>query len=403
MHKQGFSSLKDLYHFRGFHAHDLFLTKDAIRVSLRRTGKTGVCPKCGKKRRKKEEEYEREVRDLDVAGRKVTLYFPQYKIHCTHCGYRGMEELDFVDEYSRCTVRFEEYVAALCERMSLKGAAGIAGIHWEAAKRIDKKYMRKRLEGLELTSPTRIGVDEVAYARRHKYLTVVRDVDASRVIWVGEGRRKETLDEFFRNFLGSAKTARIRLAVIDMWDPYIASVRESCPVAEIVFDKFHIAKKANEALDCVRKQEFADACRDERRRMKHKRFLILRRNDALDDEQREDVDCLMKRNKTLYKSYLLKEQLSSILDEPRLDVAVGRLGRWFRNVKKAGIPQFEKLVKTFRNYLYGILNYFKHRVTNAASEAFNNKIGLLKRIAYGFHDLEYFKLKIICCCWKNSS
>jgi transposase len=263
--------------------------------------------------------------------------------------------------------------------------------------------MKKRLAGLEQTSPVRIGIDEVAYARRHKYLTVVRDVDASRVIWVGEGRRKETLDGFFRNFLGSAKTARIRLAVIDMWDPYIASVGECCPGAEIVFDKFHIAKKANEALDQVRKQEFADASRDERKRMKHKRFLILKRNDTLDEEQKEDVDCLMKRNKTLYKSYLLKEQLSSILDEPRLDVAAGRLGRWFRNVGKAGIPQFEKLVKTFRNYLYGILNYFKHRVTNAASEAFNNKIGLLKRIAYGFRDLEYFKLKIICCCGSNSS
>jgi len=402
MHKQGFSSLKDLYYFRGFRARDLFLTKDAILVSMKRTGKTGVCPKCGKKRRKAEAEYEREVRDLDIAGRKAMLYFTQYKIHCTHCGYRGMEELDFVDEYGRHTVRFEEYVAVLCERMSLKGAAAIAGIDWKTAKHVDKKYMRKKLAGLELTSPTRIGIDEVSYARRHKYLTIVRDVDASRVIWVGEGRKKETLDEFF-HFLGSAKTAGIRLVVLDMWDPYIASVRESCPAAEIVFDKFHVVKKANEALDGVRKQEFADASCGERKRMKHKRFLILRRNDTLGEKQKEDIDCLMKRNKTLYKSYLLKEQLSNILDELEIDVAVSRLNAWFRNVKKAGIPRFEKLVRTVRNYLYGIINYFKHLVTNAASEAFNNKIGLLKRIAYGFRDLEYFKLKIICCCGRNSS
>lgn len=105
--------------------------------------------------------------------------------------------------------------------------------------------------------------------------------------------------------------------------------------------------------------------------MKHKRFLILKRKDTLGEKQKEDIDCLMKRNKTVYKSYLLKEQLSNILDELELDVAVSRLNAWFRNVEKAGIQQF-------RNYLYGILNYFKHRVTNAASEAFmDNKIGLL--------------------------
>ena len=112
-----------------------------------------------------------------------------------------------------------------------------------------------------------------------------------------------------------------------------------------------------------------------------------------EEPQKEDIDCLMKRNKTLHKSYLLKEQLSNILDEFKADVAVSRLNAWFRNVKKAGIPQFvvKKLVRTVRNYLYGIINYFKHRVTHAASEAFNNKIGLLhKRIAYGFRDLEYF-------------
>ena len=215
-------------------------------------------------------------------------------------------------------------------------------------------------------------------------------------------RKKETLDKFFQE-LGSAKTAKIRLVVMDMWDPYIASVKDFCPGAELVFDKFHVAKKANEALDKVRKQEFATASREERKRMKHKRFLILKRRDRLDEKVKEDLDCLMKRNKKLYKSYLLKEQLSSILDELDPAIAMKRLNKWFRNVKKTKIPQFAKLVDTIKNYLYGILNYFKHRVTNAASEAFNNKIGLLKRIAYGFHDLEYFKLKIICCCGRKSS
>ena len=188
---------------------------------------------------------------------------------------------------------------------------------------------------------------------------------------------------------------------MDMWDPYIASVKQNCPLAEIVFDKFHVSKKVNEALDKVRKQEFAKAGTEKKKEMKHKRFVILKRNKNLEPKQKEDLKSIMKRNKRLYKAYLLKEQIADILDEPKEKNAVNRLQKWMKNVKKSRLPQFKKTLQTIQNYLYGILNYFKHKITNAASEAFNNKIGLLKRRAYGYRDLEYFKLKIINNCRRS--
>lgn len=245
-------------------------------------------------------------------------------------------------------------------------------------------------------NPVRIGVDEVAYQKGHNYLTIVRDIDLGKVIWVGFNRTKETLDTFFKEF-GPLKSRAIQVAVIDMWNPYIASVREHTD-ADIVFDKFHISKKVNEALDSVRKQEFAQADPEERKEMKHKRFLILSRNKNVEEDKREELDTLLKQNDTLCKAYLLKEQVLSIFDETELDTALKRLKKWMRNVEKSGIAAYDKIVNTIQSYMYGVLKYFKHRLTNAASEAINNKINVIKRRAYGFRDLEYFKLKIIQLC-----
>jgi len=118
----------------------------------------------------------------------------------------------------------------------------------------------------------------------------------------------------------------------------------------------------------------------------------------LDEEKRETLNALMAENERRYQAYLLKEQALDIFDERDEDNARKRLDKWFENVKEAGLSQFDSVVKTIRSYLYWISNFFKYRLTNAASEAFNNKISILKRRAYGFHDLEYFKLKILKSC-----
>jgi transposase len=142
-----------------------------------------------------------------------------------------------------------------CAMMTLTDVAAVAEIDWKAAKRIDKKYLSRLGIGLDDLNPTRLGIDEVAYEKDiDSYLTVVRDLDIGRVIWVGQRREKETLDAFFTE-LGAEKCARIEVCVLDMWDPYIASVHEHTH-AEIVYDLVHVAQKITDAVDTVRKQEF---------------------------------------------------------------------------------------------------------------------------------------------------
>lgn len=393
-YKQRFR-FKDFYQFEGFKFRDSYLEDGAILIELTRTRSTGICPCCGIRCRHIHHTRSRRVRDLSVVNTPVFIAFTSYQLDCA-CGYNGYETLSFVDEYSRYTRRFEERVVILCVKMTIKDAASELGISWDAVKNIDKKHLRKYLIPLDEAHPTSIGIDEIAYEKGQHYLTVVRDGDLGKVIWVGEGRKKESLDEFFKA-LGPAKSWAIKRVVMDMWDPYIASVRANTD-ALIIFDKFHIAKKINEAVDAVRKQEFAKADPSERKAMKHKRFLILARRKNLDEEKRETLRELITINTTLEIAYLLKEQVLDIFDERNREVALSRLAKWFRNVADAGIESFDAVVKTMQHYIYGIINYFDCPLTNAASEGFNNKINVIKRRAYGFRDLEYFKLKILETC-----
>lgn len=392
--------VKRNFHFKGYAFEGLHVLPKETEVFLKRTRKTGECPDCWRRRCRIEELYTRRIRDLDFRGKCIIVFTPA-KIHC-HCGYRGLEKLDFVDKYSFCTNRFEEYVFLLCQKMNLKDTAELVQLDWKTVKGIDKKFLKKQLVPLSESSPKNIGMDEIASSKGHNYMSIVRDEDAKRVLWVGEGRKKETIDGFFFE-LGKVKSAAIKTATMDMWDPFIASVTEHCPNADIVFDKFHISKKVNEALDSIRKKEFSKADDKERKDMKHKRFLILSRQRRLNDEQRETIDDLKKINASLFEAYLLKEHVLDIFDETNVHGALVRLGKWMANVERLGIEPFLKVISTMRNYWYGIVNYFKYRFTNAASEGFNNKINIIKRRAYGFRDLEYLKLKILQTCgWRSS-
>lgn len=386
---------KDLYNFVGFKFCESLISDDSILVVLKRTKKTGTCPCCGRRCRFVHKRRKRRIRDLDVVSSKVYLWFLEFDI-CCRCGYAGVEQLDFADDYSRYTKRFEEKVVVLCRVMCIKDAAKEMRIGWEATKNIDKRNARKYVADLEQVTPKRIGVDEIAYEKGHKYLTVVRDIDLGKVIWTGKNRQKKTLDEFF-NKLGVKKSWNIEEAVCDMWDPYIASIKANTDAA-IIFDKFHIAKSIIEAVDKVRKKEFAKADDTERKNMKHKRFLILARQKNLVSLKQEELRQLLDQNKTLYTTYLLKEQVLDIFDEQNKNMGIKRFEKWFENVCDARIEQFDEVVARIKKYFYGIINYFTYRITNAQSEGFNNKINIIKRRAYGFRDLDYFMLKIIQLC-----
>jgi transposase len=384
-----------LFSFLGYKLFDLKETKKEVLVILKKVGHS-KCPACGSDHTTIEETYTRTIRDLNLRQKTSNIQFEENKIQCS-CGYRGIEYLDFVRPYSRCSKSLEEEISVCTSMMTLTDASLIWNLDWKTIKEIDRRSIQDNLVDLKTTNPTIIGVDEIAYKKGQNYLTIVRDVPARKVIWIGFKRKTETLDAFFQE-LGPEKSMKIQVCCMDMWDPYVASVKKNTN-ADIVFDKFHVIKKINEVLDKIRRRVFAQADKETRKLMKHKRFLVLHRRKNLTDEKDiESLEQLLNSNEPLYKAYVLKEEIADIYDDVNAESEIVRLEQWFQNVIDSGCEEFLPVVSMIQSYLYGIHNYFKHKLTNAGSEGFNNKINVIKRAAYGFRDIEYFKLKILQQC-----
>lgn len=387
------SFLGSLFPFKGYKPCVLKLETDII-IGLKSRRTTGTCPKCIKMCRNIEHEYERLIRDLNMADFRCYLRFRQKKIRCK-CGFRGLEKLDFVAKYERVTTRLAAKVAQDCEEASLKEVARRYNLNWKTVKEIDRAHIKSFLPEIDQQQIKRLAIDEIAVMKGHKYFTVIRNYDSGVAIKIFFGRGyKETAEALAS--LDKDKLARIRFVSLDMWDPYIKAVKEQCPHAKLVFDKFHVVKKVNEALDDVRKKEFAKSADEERIEMKRKRWIILSREKNLKTGQKETLYQLMKNNERLYKAYLLKEQILSIFDDKisTFEKICDRIKCWLENILSNELEEFNAVTKTIQNYLYGILNYFRYGMTNAIAEGFNTKINVLKRRAFGYRDIEYFMLKI---------
>lgn len=385
--------LKNLFPFKGY-KFCVLECENRVVLELKSRRNCGICPSCNKRTSNVETEYERKVRDLNLAELKCYIKFTQKKIRCK-CGYRGLEKLDFVAKSRRVTKRMEAYIVSLCEKTSLKEVAEVVDLNWKTVKFIDYNYIKSLLPKISEMKIKRIAIDEIAIMKGHKYLTIIRDYDTGIAIKIAIGRTYEVTSNALAS-LGKEVLDKIEYASLDMWDPYIKAIKEQCPNVKLVFDKFHVVKKINEAIDKVRKNVFAQAEPEERKRMKHKRFIILKKNSNLKPKQKEELNELMKSNEKLYKSYILKEQIISIFDEKKatFDQINKRINTWFENILSNDLEEFHPVVKTMNNYFYGILNYFRYGMTNAISEGFNTKINVIKRRAFGFKDIQYFMLKI---------
>lgn len=368
-------------------------TKKDVYFELKTRRRTGVCPKCNKRCSKIERITKRKVRDLNISGKKCFLLVPQKKIRCT-CGFRGYEKIEFLEKNKRFTKRFEREVQILCELMTLKDVANYLNLNWKTVKSIDYRHLKEMFsEPPELTR--RIAIDEIAILKGHKYFTIIRDYDEGRALKIIFGRSYEKVKAKLLE-LGTEFLSNIHYACMDMWDPYIRAITETCPNAKIVFDKFHVVQEVNKAVDSVRKKEFAKANSEERKRMKKKRFIILKKRSNLKRNEAKTLKELLQSNSKLYSTYLMKEKIQEIFSDVSSDFETikANLIGWIEDIFANDMQDLFGVAKRILNYFYGVLNYFRYGMTNAISEGFNTKINVIKRKAFGYRDLDYFMLKI---------
>jgi transposase len=311
------------------------------------------------------------------------------------------ERLDWLADNPLYTKRFAFFVGRRCRQTPLKEVGEELFLDWHAVKELDKQYMREQLRRSGCPAPRVIGIDEIAIAKGHKYRIVVSDLGRGRPIWFGGADRSEaSLDEFFA-WLGPEKCRKIRLAVMDMWQPFRnATLKEgNAPQATIVYDKFHILMHLGKAMDKVRKQEYARLTGADRRFIKGQRYALLSHWGNLTADGRAALKLLFKANRRLNKAYLLKESFGQLWDY-RTPLGARRFfHQWRESLRWQRLYPFEHFALMVATHWDGIEAYChkENKVPLGFVEGLNNKIRTIQRRAYGIRDEEYLRLKILTC------
>lgn len=353
------------------------------------------CHVCGAKGQVHRQGLHRLVQDLHLGPARTWLQVEYRRVWCSHCRRAQVEELGFAGSGRRITHRLERYIYELCKVMTIQDVARHLELDPKTVKAVDQDFLRQEFGRTDYQGLSILAVDEIALSRGQLgYMTVVLDYLTGRVVWMGEGRGKETLDAFFAGMSDPQKQA-IEAVATDMWEPYINRIEHHCPQARIVFDLFHLVKAFGEVIDEVRREEVRRArSHEDRCHLKGSRYLLLKNRQNLRPGERVRLRELLEANERLSAVYMLKDQLKMIYDYRRRSAAKKALDQWCERAAEIDHPLMKRFIGRLRYFENGILNHCDFPIGTSPLEGVNNKIKVIKRKAYGFHDPEYFALKV---------
>lgn len=282
--------------------------------------------------------------------------------------------------------------------MPVKAVAEHLHLDWKTVKEVEKQGLQSKFGDTDYNGLRYLAVDEISYGKHHKYLTTVIDFETGRVVWVGEDRKFDTLKEFFTQMPEKIRS-QIKAVAMDMQDPFIKAVTEFCPNAAIVFDMFHIVAQYSKVIDQVRREETSKAATEtDKKVIKGSRCILLKNQENLKDSQKIRLEELLAVNKNLATVHILRNELKAIWQHKDRQQMAEAFDEWCSKTSEADISALSKFVETLERHKDGILNHADYPIHTGKLEGINNKIKVIKRQAYGFRDLEYFKLKIKQAC-----
>lgn len=362
------------------------------------------CSRCGRRAPVYDRQWVR-IRDVPIGGVAKVIWFKvqRSRVECPRCGV-VVEKLPFRSRWGRITKRFECWIRELLSAtVTVQDVARITGLDYDLIYRIDYEMLRNRLRRAPIPEPKNIAIDEKSFQKGHSYVTIVTDSDTGKVIWVSEGREERSLDEFFE-FIGPERCKAIQTAAVDLHPAYHRSVEKYIPQACVVPDKFHIVKRLNEAMDeSVRELALKTGegfSLRSRIRGNELRWIIRRKMKNQTEKNLIRLEHLKKLNEPLYEAYLLKDRFHDFFDfSPReLEKAKRFLIQWAVEAWKTGLKALQNFADYVQRHSNLLLNVIKTARTSAVSEGINTKISVIKRMAYGYCNIEYFMLKILQRC-----
>ena len=353
------------------------------------------CPICRSRHITRRGSKNRWFRSVPIGKKVVWIVLGIARVYCSLCDLTRQVKLKFTEPRVSYTKAFERYVLELSQHMTIQDVAQHLGISWDVVKEIQKKDLKRRYTRPKLNKLKLIAIDEIAIKKGHKYLTVVLDLKTGAVVFVGDGKGADSLEPFWKR-LNRYKT-NIEAVAIDMSPAYISAIQSNLPKAAIVFDHFHVIKLYNDKLSKLRRKLYKQVSETDKDILKGTRWLLLKNPDNLDADRNEQqrLQKALEINQPLATAYYLKEDLRQLWSQPDKKTAEKFLMAWAERARATKILLLIKFANTLCAHRTGILAYYDYPISTGPLEGTNNKIKTMKRQAYGFRDIEFFKLKIL--------
>lgn len=395
-----------VYHAFGARTYKHFRTDfrgGAVYFHLTKKPHKRRCVVCGSKYVTKEGRRQVTVRTIPIGLRPVYLVLHLHLLRCRQCGSVRQESRDVAEPRKSYTKSLKRLVLKLSRWMSISDIQRYLKLGWDLIKAIIKEDLQRRAKKRSLRKVKRIAIDEISIRRGRRYLTVVLDLDTGDVLFTALGNDHKALKPFFDKL--KRARAKLRAIAVDMAGGYAKAIKLYAPKdVTVVFDKFHVVALMNRVVDEVRRAEQRRLEDDERKVLKGARFLLLYGIETLmarDIDQPlvvprlERLDALLEANQTLYEVYILKEELRWLWSHPTKQAAAQALDRWIADAQQVDQPELSRFADTLDKHREGILAYYDEPITTGPLEGLNAKLKLLKRIAYGYRDTDFFQLRIL--------
>jgi len=348
------------------------------------------CPECGRRGKIVTTATTlRQWEDLTLMGLKTFLWYSPKEIHCPTHG-RVQEQIPWAGAFSRVTYRLEWRICTLCQIMTQKAAAVMLGMAGSTVSDLLHRIIAKTRSSHVIRGLVTLGVDEIGYCKGRKYATIVYDLDRSKVLWVGKGKGRATIDRFFNQALTEEQRAQIRWASCDMSLAYINAIKHHCPNASLVIDRFHVVKALNGAVDAVRKEQWRALDPAGRKSIKGLRWLLYMHSDNRSKGQTRFLNELRKANRRIHRAWVLKDEFEHFWSYSSKRCAEKFLKRWITAALRTRIPTLKTFARTMRGHFENITSFIDRNLTNAVGEGINRLIKIVKNRASGYRNLESF-------------
>ena len=362
-------------------------------------GAAAKCPECGRECSIHDCAPERTWRHLDTMQFTTLIRARTPRANCPAHGVKTMS-VPWAAPQGRFTLLFERFaVEVLLASATVSQACELLGIGWDTAQEIMRRAVERGLERRQLEDLKHLGMDEKSFKRGQSYITLLTDLDESRVLDVVEERTAEAADQLW-DTLSSEQKQAVEAVAVDMWEPFIQTIQKQVPDADIVHDKFHVSKYLGEAVDKVRRQEHKELMAQGDQTLKGTRQLWLYNPQNFSPDQAEEFSALKDLQLKVARAWAAKELFSKFWEYQAEGWARRFFKDWFGWVSRSRLTPVVEVAQMLKRHLDNLLAYLKHHITNAVTEGLNSKIQSLKSAARGFRNFRNYRIRILFFCGK---